>query len=215
MSKLSAFYPLIIPEVIGVTDPLVDLHLREVARDFCSRTSAWRMPFDDINLIAGQATYDLDTSEADSEVVRVTKITVNGELLWDESEDAPHSRRSHSVAHDHPKYLRTEPPFSLSPDLKEITLMADEVPTAVVTMKIVGAMKPTSTAATLPDFLRDQYSEVIRFGTMARLMAMGNKEWTDRPLAAAYESKWNQALGFAAYQAQVGNTRKPLRVKKW
>lgn len=211
-TALKEFYDLLLPEVPGCTTAMLDLHLRETARAFCQQTSAWKLPFDAVNLVASRATYDLEPSEPEAEVVRVIKLTLNGELMW---EDTDREQRGINVIE--PKYVRNEPPFTLSPDLLEITLMADEVPTAAVAggMVIVGAMKPTARAGRLPDFLKGQYSDAMRYGTLARLMAMAKKPWTDRALASAYLGMWNEQLNFAAYQAQVGNTREKLRVKKW
>lgn len=211
-TALKDFYDLLMPELPGCTTAMVDLHLRETARDFCTRTSAWKLPFDAVNLVAGQATYDLEPSEPEAEVVRVIKLTLNSELIWEDTD-----REQKAADSLEPKYVRNEPPFTLSPDLLEITLMTDEVPTAAVAggMVIVGAMKPTARATRLPDFIKGQYSDAMRWGTLARLMVMAKKPWTDRALASAYLSMWNGALNFAAYQAQVGNTREKLRVKKW
>lgn len=206
---LSAFYPLLLPELPSCPEPMMDLHLREVARAFCVQTGAWSVPFDAIDLVALQASYDIDAPESDAVVTRVTKLTVNGVLLWSDSDAAPGE-----VA---PKYLRDEPPFTVSNDLSEITLTAEEVPTAAVSggLQLVGSLQPSITATTLPDFLLTVYSDAMRFGTLARLMVMGNKPWTDRVLAGDYRTQWEQKVGYAAYQADSGNTRKTLRVRKW
>ncbi|OGA97137.1 MAG: hypothetical protein A3E79_00215 [Burkholderiales bacterium RIFCSPHIGHO2_12_FULL_61_11] len=212
MTLLSAYYDLLLPELPGCTTTMLDLHLRETARTFCQQTGAWKLPFDAVNLVADVATYDLSPSESQAEVVRITRLTLDGELMW---EDTDRPQRHTDDAE--PKYTRNEPPFSLSPDLLEITLITDEMPTAAVVggMEIIGTMKPTSTATQIPDFLKRQYSDAMRYGTLARLMVMAKKPWTDRALATYYSGEWNKALNFAAYQAQVGNTREHLRVKKW
>lgn len=210
MSALADFYDLLLPELPGCSTGLVDLHLREVARDFCSKTGQWRQALTAIDLVADQAAYTVATP-ASSELVRVTALTVSDELLWQLSD----RNADRSDVGEHAKYVPNEPPFSLSADLTQITLV--EVPTAAVVggLEITAALKPTAFAATLPDFLKAQYSEAIRFGVLSRLMAMGKKPWTDRELAMAYDSRWSSQLNFAAYQATVGNTREPLRVTKW
>lgn len=213
MSKaLAEFHDLLLPELPGCGVDMVNLQLRQTAREFCVKTGAWRLPFDALDLVAGQATYYPATPEIQSELVRFTRLMVNDDLLWD---DTDHEQRDASVPE--PKYNRNEPPFTLSPDLQEFTLIADEVPTADVAAGLVltGAMKPTLIATTLPDFLLSQYSDAMRFGTLSRLMVMAKKPWTDRALATAYLGEWNKALNFAAYQVQVGNTRQQLRVKTW
>lgn len=213
MSKaLDAFYDYLMPELPGCPVAMVDLHLVLAARQFCSQTSAWREPFTPLDLVADQADYYLEPAESQSDVVKLTELTINDELLWRDS-DADQL----SVDAECPKYLRNEPPFTLSNDLRTITLMVDEVPTAAASaaLVVVGAMQPKMGATRLPDFLLNQYVEAIRFGTLSRLMVMPKKPWGDRPLATAYMASWHEALNFAAYQAQVGNTRQQLRVKKW
>lgn len=211
MSKtLADFHDLLLPELPGCTVAMVNLHLRETAREFCANTSAWREPLTAVNTVASQAAYTL-TPPADSELVRVTALTVNGILLWRHSD----RERAGADSETAPKYGIDQPPFTFDENLTTITLAIDEVPDAAVVSGLVveAALKPTAAAATLPDFLLTQHSEAIRHGTLARLMKM-KKPWGDRPLAMDYESRWHQALNFVAYQAQVGNTRQPLRTKK-
>lgn len=210
MSALAEYHDLLLPELPGCTVAMVNLHLRETAREFCHRTSAWRQALTAVDTVAAQAAYALATP-ADSELVRVTELTVNEILLW------RHNAREQAGtdSDDLPSYGIDEPPFTLDSNLTTLTLATDEIPDAAVTggLVVTAALKPTAAAATLPDFLLTQHSEAIRYGTLARLMKM-KKPWGDRPLAMDYEMRWNQALNFAAYQAQVGNTRQPLRTKK-
>jgi len=210
MSALADFYDLLLPELPGIATPMVDLHLREVARDFCTKTSAWREDLTAIDLVAEQGTYTVATP-ASSELVRITELTVAGELLWRLS-DRNEGRQNAGAT---PKYRPNQPPFTLSADLTELTLL--EVPAAAVVggLVIKAALKPTVAATTLPDFLKAQHSEAFRHGVLSRLMAMGRKPWTDRDLAMVYDTLWNGAVNFAAYQATVGNTREPQRTKKW
>lgn len=206
---LSAFHSLLLPELPACPEPMMDLHLREVARDFCLRTSAWAMPLDAIDMVASQAIYDIDSPEPESVVTRVTQLTSNNVLLWRDVDP--------KYSEDAPKYRRGEPPFTVSNDLLQITLIADEVPTAAVSggLQLIGALQPSRSASTLPDFLLTVYSEAMRVGTLSRLMAMSKQTWTDQAMAAVYAREWEQKLGFAGYQVNVGNTRKTLRVRKW
>lgn len=210
MSALADFYDLLLPELPGCSTALVDRHLVDMAREFCSTTGLWHQTLTAIDLVAEQATYTVATP-ASSELVRITELTVAGELLWRLSDRGVDRQPEGEDA----KYRTNEPPFSLSTDLAQITLM--EVPTAAVVggLEIKAALKPTAAADTLPDFLKSQHSEAIRYGVLARLMVMGKKPWSDRELAVTYDGRWRTAINFAAYQATVGNTREPLRVKKW
>lgn len=210
MKPLSAFYDLLLPELPGAGTPMVDAQLQAVAREFCSSTSAWRAPFDPVATVAGTATYDLSPSEAQSEVVRLLRVAVNGVLLWDPA----WTPDSAGVT---PKYAADQPPFTVSADLSEITLTDEEVPTAAQAggLAIDGAMTLKAGAQQLPDFLFTIHFAAIRAGVLARMMRMGKKPWTDRELSNFYETEYQAGLAFAANVAQRGNTRAPLRVRKW
>lgn len=209
MSALADFYDLLLPELPGCPTAMVDLHLREVAREFCSSTNVWAASLTPIDTVAGQATYALATP-ANSQLCRVTSLTLANDLLW-----KLEGRDVHSSSALRPQYQSDEPPFVLNGDLTAITL--DTAPTAATVggLRLEVTLKPTQTATSLPDLLLAQYAEAIRYGALARLMSMGKKPWTDRPLAAEYQQQWDTKKNFAAYQAQVGNTRATLRVKTW
>lgn len=204
MSKaFSVFYDHLLPELPGCTTAMLDLHLLQVARDFCNRSSAWRDAYPAIDSQAATLDYFLDTPESRSECVRVLTLTVNSELLW--SAVDPHDYQCR------PRFPADCPPFSLNGDGDTITL--DCQPSGSI--EIVGSMRPAGNATSLPDLLYTDYLEAMRTGTLARLMAMGRKHWTDREGAAFYASEYGKKVDFAASKARNGNTRKPLRTRAW
>lgn len=205
----SVFYDHLLPELKGCTTAMVDLHLLHTARDYCERTSAWRASLTSLNSAADTAAYTL-TLASGSELVRLTKLTIDDELLWD-LDWTPDSQG------DEPKYDKGEPPFSLDILNATITLLEDEVPDAAGTANIEmnAALKPAFAATTLPDFLKFQHLEAMRTGTLQRLMQMGGKPWTDRQLAAKYAADYQSMCIVASTAAKRGNTRAPLRSRKW
>lgn len=211
MKTFADFYDLVMPDLNGCTAGMVDHQLLQVARDFCVKTGAWRLPYDAMNLRAGIATYEIEPPEFYTEVVKLFSLSVAGILQWRDSDMEPRDDE------DCPEFDRSEPPFSLSSDMKELTLLGILVPAGDVErgLLVVGSMKPTMAANKLPDFLHSQYSEAIRAGVLARLMIMRKRPWTDAALGTKYEADYRKAINFAAYQAQVGNTRSVLRARKY
>ena len=211
MSVLADYYDLLMPELPGCPTAMVNLHLIQTARQFCQDTSAWVIPCDDITVLATTSKYELFPAVASAELVRITRLTFGNTLLWtrDDLDDCNY------IYQTYPHYRRHEPPFTLTDDLLYVTFTAQEMTGAAGTAKIVAAVKPKMTANDLPDLLMSQYSEAIRCGTLARLMIMSKKKWTDRELAMQYRRDWNAACNFAAYQAQGGNTQTPLRVRTY
>lgn len=210
MKTLASFYDLLMPELPGITTAMVDLHLVLFAREFCQASNAWRAEFDPVDLVAAQAVYDIDAPESQSEAVRVYRLTVNDVVLFDSlwNEDSQTTE---------PKYSADVPPFTMSDTMRELTLLTDEIPTAAVTdgLVVFGSMRPKTTATVLPDFFLDEHAEAMRMGMLSRLMVMNKKPWSAPAQAMDYRSKYQSLLQFAATNAQRGNTRAPLRTRKW
>jgi hypothetical protein len=205
----SVFYDHILPELPKCTTGMVDLHLLHTARDFCEKTSAWRFPFT-VSGVADEDTYDISVPDTASEIVRVTRMVVDDELLWD-VDWTPDSQG------DAPKYDRAEPPFSINNLNTELVFLEDEIPTAAGTdnIELTAALKPGFSATVLPDFLKFQHLEAMRTGVLSRLMRMGAKPWTNVPLAVEYGRDYQRACLAASTAAKRGNTRAPLRSRKW
>lgn len=210
MITLASLYDYTLPELPGITPALLDIHLREVARDFCRVSKFWRTPLDTENSVAGQAIYDLYPDESYADLVKVTKLTVNGVLLYEDRYTAV------SNTQNQPKYERGSPPFTVSADMLELTLIPDEVPDASQSAGVVmeGAIQPSPTATTLPDFFGGEFRNAICFGAMARCMAMGSKPWTDRALASEYARLYMSQVHLAALRGSNGNTLAALRTRQ-
>lgn len=207
MAPLSGFYPLVLAELPTCSFPLINQHLLDTARAFCSQSSIWTADLSPVDLVAGTVSYALTSPLANSEVARIVGLTVAGVWMWCDKE----------ASTTQPQYRRDDPPFLLSPNFDQITLSADIAPAAstIGGLEMSAVLQPSRTATELPDALLNQYSDAMRFGVLSRLLALGNQPWTDRALSAAYRNEYQQQLAHAAYQGAIGNTRRALRVRKW
>ena len=204
MSKaFSTFYNDLLPELPGCTSGLLDIHLREVAREFCSDTSSWRVDLAQIPMVAEQTDYTLTSPDVAGEIVRPLVLRIAGVLVW-ASSDQP------EWLDEQPTWHSTRPPFSMNVSGTQIRLQ--EQPAGAIDLAVV--LSPTRAATTLPDYLYDVHSEAIRAGVLARLMVMGGKPWTNERLGQWYEQRWTSMLNFAAHDAAVGFTRARLRTRK-
>lgn len=214
-AAFSVFYDLLLPELKGCTTAFLDLHLLHTARDLCKRTSSWRVAFT-TSSVAAQPNYDISAPEPKSEVVRVTRLAIDGALLWDDRWNGEGKRWPSATQTQVPKYRRDNPPFTLNPENTEFTFIDDEVPstTGVSNIALIASLKPSFTATSLPDYLKSEHVESLRVGTLSRLMLMGGKPWTDRSLGQEYAADYARLCSFAATSAQNGNTKQRLRTRK-
>jgi hypothetical protein len=212
MSTFAQLYDHTMRNLPGCSTENLDIDLLEAAREFCCTTKVWRQVFTPVDSVAGQTAYSLVTGTAYAEPVALTSLTVNGKLLWVDEEQDYRSGRAFIA----PKYDRAYPPFSMNADRTQITLLPDDVTGAQTGGIIIeGVLQPTSNAVTLPDFFAGQYRAALVNGALARLYMASKKPWADFALGAEHARKFNSDMAFAAYQGDVGHTRKILRTRIW
>ena len=73
----SSFYPLILPEVGGCPEPVVDAQLLRAAVDFCDTTQLWVTSLTAINAVSGTGEYAL-TSPVSETVVCGKALLIEG-----------------------------------------------------------------------------------------------------------------------------------------
>lgn len=208
MKLLSDFYDYLLPELPGCTPEFLDIHMVEAARKFCGESLVWRGDFDPVNLVADEATYDLEPDEPKSVAVKVIRLTVNSVVLWDQEWRIGCGR-------DEPSY-HLEAPFSVSEDFTQLTLVDDEIPSAAVTdgLEVYGAMAPSFDADRLPDILLTTHLEAFRKTVLSRLMLMPKKPWSNADLAVEYRAEATSLQHLAAMRVAGQNVRGPLRSRK-
>ncbi len=74
------------------------------------------------------------------------------------------------------------------------------------------ALTPTQTAAGLPDFIWNDYVEVLAAGTLARCMGMPDKPWTQMEQAKDKRAFFDHGITVAAAKAAKGYSRGRRRV---
>lgn len=76
--KLADLYPFVVPHVIDMPIPLVDLHIRKAATEFFRRTHAWQLDLDSFAFEEGKVSYDLG-GPTGADVVKVLSVLANGD----------------------------------------------------------------------------------------------------------------------------------------
>lgn len=212
MKALSAFYDLLLPELPGCTPAFVDHHLLEVAREYCEAAGCWRAAVT-IQTAAGTYTYDVSEPEAEAALVRPVRLVLDGTLQWDEAWAADEPNVG---GRTQPLHRRDRPPFVMSDDMRELTLLEDLLtPTDNAEgLVLTVTLRPADDADELPDLLFTEHRRHLRAGVLSRLMAMGGKPWTNLSLAGVYLDTWESATQYAASNATRGNTRARLATRK-
>lgn len=187
-------YDYVLPYVPSVEPALVDFHIRRVTREFCRRTTLWRQVFS-VNTVAAQADYQLLPYGASiaplptgsiGEPYSILSVEYNGQPLPPIPEDyRPRaSRRSEQGT----------PSGYFSPSARIITLYP--VPTAVAPLTVEAVMVLTlePTTAEMPEFLVEDYREVLADGTLSSLKMLNGKPWYDMEGATIAGQRFTRAV---------------------
>lgn len=197
--RADAFFSLILPEVPGCPDPMLQQQIIMVASHFCTETGVWDEIQDPIRLRAGVVECEIDAPSNESYVARVADVWLNNRALKPEQIKVPvidgmvptgyHAARERGV----------------------ITLNGKPEQGDVLVVRAVYA--PTPSSKTLPDFLMERYAYAIASGTKARLMAVPGQPWSNPSISAFYRAEYDQAVIDARIDMERDNAVGSLRVR--
>lgn len=169
MATQSDFYPLILPAVPGCPYPTVDLAINRAAIELCEQGRVWEESLDAITLAAGAEAYSLDLP-AHAVLVTLRNVRLDGQTLapipsWAtlEGRTAQPARPTHYAVRA--GELVVYPPPSAEASGARITL--------------VGTLKPTFNAASLPNVLLSEHMGTVAEGAKAFLKQMTGTAWFD------------------------------------
>jgi hypothetical protein len=185
MGTLSTLIPMVALDVPGASEPVILDALRQAARNFCSRSCAWRVQLLALNVRACKYCYDLDVilddddAAAAGEVARLVAVTLNGRKLDAGSDYA----------------LDNEGRLCLA------LVPASDSPKG---MTVLAALQPPVGGAYLPDRIISTRAEALCHGAKFFLARQPNKPWSNSALAIYYEREFGNGVAAANFDAQRG-----------
>lgn len=202
MSTLDSFLPHIRPWAPGVPDPTAYKAIRQAAIEFCERTRLWRYE-DDFDVTIEQCNDGIFTPNGailhDIEVV-----------LFDGRELIPSTT---SDLDRHEKGWRTGELGSGLP--KYYTQMAPNnlilVPAMAGHVYLCLRLKPAKDCKDLPDFIAAEYSEVIGWGALSRILTVPGQSYSNPELAVFYGNKFSEKLDRLSIKGVTGQQNAPKR----
>lgn len=203
MTPFTAWADHVIPQARGCTIGMLELTVRNACIKFCELAKPW-IEDDSIAVVGGTHTYAI-TAPADSAVSQIMTAHWDGRTEPLEPQDPDWFD----------KWLprwETEsgqPEFYYRPDFDSIRLV--RTPDADGTVNLRVALKPTETATQVPDFLFAQYRRHITAGTLAELLMMSRKPWSDPARGQMLRGEFISLINAAAANRSRGLTRRPLR----
>jgi hypothetical protein len=183
--------PHILPLVPGCPTPVAEITLRGVLADFCAYAPLVQQVLDPIDVVAGQALYDVD-------LLYGIKMTVVLEAYYQ-------NQRMQVIRRDDDAREGGTAPFALRQGADDSftlypTPQADE-PGAII---LRVATRPTHQATHVDDVLLREYGYEIGCGVAARLMLMPGQLYSQLDLAPTYQTIYVLARTNARIRAESG-----------
>jgi hypothetical protein len=199
-------------ELPGVPVPLLYLHYADSAREFFKETLAWQYS------VPGQLDLAADTGwptlvegtnyPTGSYIVQPVKVKWDGSEVCfktrdqlDEIDGNWETATGSSLDY----WTITEPgTWRLQP------LLADDTE-EMLTLRL--ALAPKSTATAIPDALANEFQEPIAKGTLARLLKIPGKDWTDLSCSASYTESFeaDKRVAKSRAAADFGRPRRAVQ----
>ncbi len=196
---VDAFYPFVLPEVVGCPEPLLAQQIMLTAHSFCTETGVWDEVQAPVLTSSGIADYEID-APADAEMLRVRSVWLDGREL------SPKQMRTPLVAN-------FGAPSSYHSALARGLITLDAKPQSEQSLVVRAVYAPRLTGQALPDFLLSRYAIAIAGGAKARLMLMPGQAWSNPALAQLHAEKHQAAVVDVRIDMERDNVTGSLRVK--
>lgn len=201
MKDIDALLPRVLRYAPACPEVLAISHLRDAAKEFCRRTKLWRLS-DSIELpvegedilCAPQGSFILEIAAARIEGVNLTPVTA----LWLDI-DRPGWRDDE--AGSGARYVT-----QTAPDTIRV------VPIQAGTLLLELVLAPTDDAEQVPDFMVDQYAQVIANGAIGEVLSTPS-DFANPQLGAGFVQRFSADLDRVSTSARKGQQNAPLRTR--
>ena len=204
MSSLDTFLGHVRPYAPGVPDPAAYKAIRLAAIEFCERTRLWKFEDD----------YDVSVDDCNSGI-----FTPNGSVLHDIEIVLFNGTELHpSTTRDLDRREKGWRTGDLGGGLPKWYTQIDQS-----TLRIVPAMeghlyvcfrlKPTQDATDLPEFISREYTEVIAWGALGRLLTIPGQSYSNPDLAQYYSAKFIDKIDRLNTKGVTGQQNAPKRTR--
>lgn len=194
-------YPLVADQAPLAPVGVVNSHAKRAVKRFLEETGIWREMLAAVDVVAGVSQYTL-TPPTDAQITGVVMVRCKGTTL---SVLAGGEWPYGSTAQGQPQVWKFEPTD---------TLRIFPIPTEAMAggLEVVARCVPSTTATTFPDWLMDEWSEVLAYGALSTVLMGKGQPWKDSQLAIHYKAEFKRGIASARIKDMKSGARTGLRV---
>lgn len=172
------------------SDPVTENAIKRAVIEFCSSSWIWKYLPDPMDVVAGEAYYDLEPLSG-------TDITTMMDVLHNNVPITP--KTTTQLDNEIPGWRTTKltPKYYTQVDTEQLILApvpADNVASGL-TMTLV--LQPSQTATGFPKWIFNQYIYALADGAISKLMLMPGKPWSDAATGLDRRARFENAIANA------------------
>lgn len=184
------------------SDPVTEHAIKRAVIEFCAGSWIWKHLPDPMDVVAGEAVYDIEPLPA-SDVAMVMTVALDGYPLSPQSTDwLDANEPGWRTVTGAPKYFTQV-------DTEQVFLAP--VPDSNGSLTATLALQPDQRSTGFPKWIANQHMYALASGAIARLMLMPGKPWTDVINGQDHRAKFEAAMANARASAVFGLGRASLR----
>lgn len=202
MIDIDDFLPLIMPKAPGCPYPTARIALVQAANDMCMKARLWKHT----EALYIQDESDIEFSPPTGSVVMDFETILFGNCKLEpktvEWMDRCMRGWRRGTIEGYPRFFTQTNigTLRISPiDAGELT--------------ITCTLKLAPDADQLPDFMYQQYSEMLAWGALARILSTPDQPFTDFGMGASYLGAFNMKLDSLAFKGSTGQQRARIRAR--
>jgi len=186
------------------SDPVTEHAIKRTVIEFCASTWIWKHLPDPIDVVAGEAVYDLEPLPA-TDVATVMSVSLDGYMLFAKTTDWLDANEPGW------RSVTGAPRYFTQVDTEQVILAQVPASSSAGGLTATLALQPSQNSTGFPKWIANQYLYALADGAIARLMLIPGKPWTDLNTGADKRSRFEAAMANARNTAVAGLGRAPTR----
>lgn len=203
MATIDSFLPLVMIEVPQCPEPVATAAIRSALIQLCDEALIWQEVVDPFVTEDGEAEYDIDAPSG-ARTSTIIRVELDGRHIAPKNEDRLAMRSYDFLSRKHKPVSYYQP----NPDV----IRFYPVPDGQYTVNMTLSYAPKRTGNSVPDYIFEQYLEVVKCGALFRLMTQPAKPWTQPNLGMKYGQMFSYGIDSARTEINKGRTRANLLV---
>lgn len=205
-TDLTKFIPHILPEVFQCPSVTITDAVKQAAIEFCTKSHLWVNTSEATTITEDENVYKF-TPPTGAKVITVSVAFISGERVYSKTVEwldrcVPGWRT----------LTEAVPRYYFMKEEGNIQLVGTPSVTTDDALTLDAILKPSQDATSVPEFLFEDWVEILSAGALARLQSIPGRVWTDSVRAAQKQKQFRRGINAAKARRWSGGTEGGLSI---